>query len=179
MLPFFKTCFSFLNIYSPCVSPAGNKKPNKAAFCRARTFPGSRRTDDSEQTGGIDGGTELFFWFNIKHIRHALTTSTSTPLGGFFSPWNQQRCSPDPRRLPRGKGPLPHPHRRHQTPTNSVWRRTRMLGRECFIRWPRTALKTLKRFWLRVMASWTLGFQTCCLSKPLKTPFLHNNNKPR
>lgn len=61
MLPFFKTCFSFLNIYSPCVSPAGNKKPNKAAFCRARTFPRSRRTDDSEQTGGIDCGTELFF----------------------------------------------------------------------------------------------------------------------
>lgn len=61
MLPLFKTCFSFLNIYSPCVSPAGNKKPNKAAFCRARTFPRNRRTDDSEQTGGIDCGTELFF----------------------------------------------------------------------------------------------------------------------
>lgn len=43
MLPLFKTCFSFLNIYSPCVSPAGNKKPNKAAFCRARTFPRNGR----------------------------------------------------------------------------------------------------------------------------------------
>lgn len=40
----------------------------------------------------------FFFWFcfNIEHIRHALTTSTSTPFSCISSPWNHQIFSTNP-----------------------------------------------------------------------------------
>lgn len=92
---FFNKYFVFLNIYSsfspfPIISRKirNPSKPYSAVWesiSGGKKQKGNQKQYSSEQTGGSTVGQfhyfTLFFrfCFNIEHIRHALTTSTSTP----------------------------------------------------------------------------------------------------